>query len=76
MALVLCIGFFIISIAESLTGSERPLRTSLFGMLGGAIALTAANVTAAVPITQASIVVSVLGGVPGAILVTFVSLLF
>ncbi len=86
MDLVMCcgyiaLGFVLISLTESLCGAARPLRSAFFGMLCGVLTLIAANSLSAIsgaviPITPAALLISSIGGVPGALLTIFAFLFF
>ena len=73
--------FLIFAIIHYISKSKHPLKRSLLSMLIGAATLTAVNLTSGLtgvflPVSLLSIIVSVVGGVPGVTLLLSLNLFF
>lgn len=81
LLLILFLTFISFAIIHSFAKRKHPLKSSFLSMLTGVVTLTAVNLSSAftgvyLPISLLSIIVSLVGGVPGVTLLLTLNLFF
>ena len=81
IAVIFLVTFIVFALLHFTAKNKRPFRRALFSMALGAGTLTAINLTAGltgvyIPISVLSVLVSVIGGVPGVTLLLALNLFF